>query len=105
MEKMVTWKGQTYYFDPDHSKRTDLIYFEKARHEPQVREWLQWGTFGKSGQDPLKYVRLKNMSDEHIEACLRTQPPAYLGKFYTKAFKTELKFRKNHPEFSVADTF
>lgn len=104
MEQRVTWKGQVYYFDPDHSKRTDLVYFEKARHEPQVREWLQWGTFGKSGQNPLKYVRLKNMSDEHIQACLRTQPPSYLGKFYTKAFQKELRFRRYHPEFSLKET-
>lgn len=105
MERIVTWKGQKYFFDPDRAKITDFTYFEKARKNPKVREWLQWGTYGKSGLEPLRYVFLKNMSNEHIEACLRTQPPAYLGKFYLKAFKEELKLRKNYPEFSVSETF
>ncbi len=32
-----------------------------------------WGTYGKSGQEPLKWVRLMDCSTEHLEAILRTQ--------------------------------
>jgi hypothetical protein len=104
MMKWVRFKGNMYYFDPDKSKITDFIYFEKARENSKIREWLEWGTFGKSGKEPLRFVLLKNMSDEHIQACLKTQPPKYLGKFYTKAFQGELRLRRYHPEFSLKET-
>lgn len=29
-----------------------------------------WGTRGKSGREPLKYVRIKDMELDHINACL-----------------------------------
>lgn len=31
-----------------------------------IREALEWGTYGKDGKDSLRYIRLCDMSDEHI---------------------------------------
>jgi hypothetical protein len=67
-----------------------------------VREWMLWGTFGKSGKDPLKYVILKNMSDEHIRAILATQKQ--ITEFYHREFENELKRRALKPELSVKET-
>jgi len=67
-----------------------------------VREWMIWGTYGKSGKDPLKYVILKNMSDEHIGAILATQH--HISDFYRTEFEAELARRINKPELSVKET-
>ena len=68
----------------------------------RVRDWMKWGTFGKSGREPLKWVVLKNMSDEHIEAILKTQKQ--ISKFYRSEFEKELAMRKKFPEFSRKET-
>lgn len=41
--------------------------FEEARAK------VLWGTYGKSGREPLKYVRLIDCSDEHLRNIQRTQ--------------------------------
>lgn len=38
-------------------------------------EHILWGTRGKNGDEPLKYVALKNCSIEHLQAILDTQNP------------------------------
>jgi hypothetical protein len=68
----------------------------------RVRDWMIWGTYGKTGREPLKFVILKNMSDEHIEAILKTQPQ--ISDFYRKEFGNELRLRKKFPEFSRKET-
>ena len=67
-----------------------------------VREWMIWGTYGKSGKDPLKWVILKNMSDEHIQAILDTQH--HISSFYRKEFQKELVRRINKPSLSLKET-
>jgi len=67
-----------------------------------VRDWMTWGTYGKSGKEPLRFVLLKNMSDEHIQAVLDTQPQ--ISRFYRREFKNELKLRKKIPTYSKKET-
>lgn len=67
-----------------------------------VREWLTWGTYGKSGNEPLKWVILKNMSDEHIQAILETQ--RQISNFYRKEFQKELTRRIKNPKLSIKET-
>jgi hypothetical protein len=38
-----------------------------------VREHMKWGTRGPKGDQPLKYVKLKDMDTDHIQACIDTQ--------------------------------
>ena len=42
------------------------------------RETFKWGTYGKSGKDEYKQVKLCDMSNSHIEAILETQPHIYV---------------------------
>lgn len=51
-----------------------------------------WGTRGKDGKEPLKYIKLKDATTEHLEAILRTQPIG--GKWIEKAIRHILKERK-----------
>jgi hypothetical protein len=66
-----------------------------------VRDWMKWGTYGKNGDQPLKLVLLKDMSDEHIRAILKTQ--FHINKFYRNAFKRELTKRLKNPKYSIVD--
>jgi hypothetical protein len=66
-----------------------------------VRDWMEWGTYGITGKEPLKWVILKNMSDEHIQAILDTQ--YRISSFYRKEFERELRFRKKSPNFSIKE--
>ena len=45
----------------------------KRGHSTLKQKSLRWGTYGKKGQDPLKWVTLGTCSTEHLDAILRTQ--------------------------------
>lgn len=70
------------------------------RHR-SIRRKMKWGTFGKSGKDPLKVVRLHCMTNEHIKAILLTQ--CHITSSYRKSFERELRFRKKYPEYSIKE--
>jgi hypothetical protein len=38
-----------------------------------LRDAVKWGTYGKSGDEPLKYVAIADMDPYHLRACLDTQ--------------------------------
>jgi hypothetical protein len=88
-------------------KKEDINYtLKKIVHiifkGESVRDWMNWGTYGKSGKEPGRWVTLKNMSDEHIQAILDTQHQ--ITKFYRKEFLGELKLRKKNPALSLKET-
>jgi len=68
----------------------------------KVRDWMAWGTYGKTGNEPLRFVLLKNMSDGHIQAILDTQ--FHISRFYRREFKRELRRRKRDPKLSLKET-
>ena len=57
----------------------------------KVREYLTWGTRGVNGDQPLRYVKLKDMDTDHIQACLETQ--FQMRKAYRTAMENELEYR------------
>lgn len=65
------------------------VYMEDG-HE-KVRQYMKWGTYGKKGDQPLKWVKLAEMETDHIKACLRTQKQ--MPASYRESFETELKYR------------
>lgn len=62
----------------------------------KVREYLTWGTRGPNGDQPLRYVKLKDMDTDHIEACLETQ--FQMRRAYRTAMENELEYRKAENE-------
>lgn len=56
-----------------------------------IRESLYWGTYGKDGDQPLKWVLLKDMSNDHIQAII---DDGYVDviEYMTK----ELEYREEH---------
>ncbi len=74
---------------PDYEETS--VYFEDD-HE-LVREAFMWGTYGKSGNEPLKLVPLKDLESDHISNILNTQTHK---EHIELMFITELKFREQN---------
>lgn len=67
-----------------------------------LRKRMKWGTYGKSGKEPLRWMKLHCMTNEHIQAILDTQ--CHINRRYRRSFKCELRFRKKFPEYSIKET-
>lgn len=61
------------------------------------REWFTWGSYGKLGNEPIHYIKLKDMESEHIGAILDTQDHIQ-GSYVAALFKQELLYRKEQYE-------
>jgi hypothetical protein len=69
----------------------ELSLYDDEPHEVQ-RKVIAWGTRGKNGDQPLKYVAVKDMETEHIEAVLAECHPAFVIK---NCMVNELVYRKS----------
>ena len=56
------------------------------------RNFVEWGTYGKTGTEPLHFVKLCNMSNAHIEAILNDNLRIHPN--LKQAFENELEYRK-----------
>ena len=56
-----------------------------------IKSKLLWGTRGKDGKSPLKYVLLCKCETEHLEAILKTQ---VLSPAYAKVIKSLIRERR-----------
>lgn len=91
--------GKQYMVDGglDYARRTawedqvDMCVWSDDDHVV-VREALRWGTRGKNGDQPLKWVLLCDMDTDHIQACLDTQHQ--MRGYIRRAMQNELAYRK-----------
>lgn len=64
----------------------------------EVREKLLWGSYGKSGKEPLHYIRLKDMGEEHIANVIQYLNDHHIdspvAKWRIEMMREELKYRK-----------
>jgi len=100
--------GKRYFIDGG------LSYSRRSAHEDQVdmcvwsdddfediREGFSWGTYGKLGDKPLTYVKLKEMTNAHLEACLETQKNMAIQ--IRDVMEKELKYREENKVFVDED--
>jgi hypothetical protein len=59
----------TRYGAEDMSKLLKHTCYLTDPHE-ELREAVTWGTYGKEGKDPLRHVKIKDMSDAHVQAVI-----------------------------------
>jgi hypothetical protein len=92
--------GKTYFTDGglDYvrcSANGDEIHHHVWNDEPfdKVREAVEWGTYGKDGNNPLSWKRLCDMTSEHIEAILENVPS--ISSLHRDIFNLELKHRES----------
>jgi len=76
----------------DDAPYEELSVYTDAPHT-EIREAFRWGTRGKDGKQPLKYVPLKDLTTEHINAILDTQ--SHIADYVRKIFIDELSFRNS----------
>lgn len=64
----------------------------------EVREKLLWGSYGKSGKEPLHHIRLKDMEEDHIANVIEYLNAHHVGspvaKWRIEMMREELKYRK-----------
>ena len=58
-----------------------------------VRKYVDWGTYGKNGDESLHYIKLMDMETGHIEAILETQKHVHPN--LKQAMINELEYRDN----------
>lgn len=58
----------------------------------RIREEFKWGTRGKGGDQPLEWVKLKDLSTDHIKAIISTQ--YQIPEEMVEVFRKELKTRE-----------
>ncbi len=68
----------------------ELSVYDDIPYE-EIRETIEWGTYGKRGDQPLKWVKLSNMNSDHIRAVLKECRP-----YYKEHFEHELKYRREN---------
>lgn len=57
----------------------------------KLREGMEWGTFGKNGDEPLHYKSISNMSTKHIIAVLSN---CKVVDYMKELFEKEISHRK-----------
>ena len=67
-------------------KYTPLFLFENDTFEKKKNN-LVWGTYGKDGNQPLKWVKFIDCTDEHLEAILKHKNLT-LKPLYKKVIKS-----------------
>lgn len=94
--------GETYVLDGGAAYVRTSVNNEPAQyitvHEDDPhhlkRKWFAWGTRGKDGQQPLRWLALEDMDQDHIEAILETQHQ--IQDWTRQLLKDELQWRKGH---------
>lgn len=61
----------------------------------EIREKFHWGSRGVNGDEPIKMLRLSNLTNNHIEAIIKNVFQNREGTF-KKWFTEELEFRKEN---------
>ena len=97
----VDSNGKTYMIDGGKeyvrsSANGDEVYltiYSDDEHET-IRKVFKWGTYGKSGTEPLTWKPLNEMTDEHINAILDTQ--YHISEKVRTIFIDELNWRNQN---------
>lgn len=66
----------------------------------KVRKYHCRGARGKSGKEPLRWIPLCEMTDQHLEAVIEYGGAAWHLELISK----ELQYRRKHPEASIPET-
>lgn len=73
--------------------QTNYLYSD-APHE-QIREKISRGSRGKSGREGLKYILLKDIDEEYLQAIIDYEELNRPNNKYLPIYRAEQKFRKN----------
>ena len=92
--------GETYFIDGglDYIRASvnivparHIVYYDNDPH-PVIRNHFAWGTYGPQGDQPLKWVLLKDLDTDHIQKILDLN----LRPYIRKVFDSELDYRTEY---------
>ena len=69
----------------------NLCVYSTDPHEKK-RDSFRWGSYGPNGDQPIKWLLLKDLETSHIEAIIETQ--WHLPEHIRDMFVDEIEFRK-----------
>ncbi len=78
-----------------------LCLYEDDEHS-EIRKYFVWRTYGRYGDEPPKWVVLKDMTTEHLENILGTQYHIS-GTVVEVVFRNELKYREDNGLSDLSD--
>lgn len=82
----------------NYIKRSYVVDYAETSIESNdllvAREYFKWGSYGKKGDEPKHYIKLKDMTSEHIQAILETQSHIR-NSVVEELFKLELQYRED----------
>ena len=98
-KEYVDANGKTYMVDGGlsyqrRSANGDEIDDSLYLHEDEyavIRDQVTWGTYGKNGDQPLRFVPVSEMSNDHIQAVLDTQK--HMHPHLSEVLVMELEYR------------
>ena len=83
--------GGTSYIRSSVNGDEEWLTVTLADPQEQIREALDWGTYGINGDQPLSYITLGDMTVDHIEAVLENVPS--INPAFKIAMERELVYR------------
>lgn len=86
--------GGNEYLKRSVAEKEDFIDYSLSTESipEEIRAKLLWGSRGKDGTEPLKFLPIGQRDTEHLEAILKTQ--TQINDLYKTAIRTELRIRK-----------
>jgi len=87
--------GIDYVRSSAHGDEEYMTVTTDSPHD-EVREAVVWGTYGRVGDQPLTYIKLRDMTTDHIEAVIENVKNIYPQ--YKVAMINELEFREIYGE-------
>lgn len=64
-----------------------------------IRQYVDWGSYGKNGDEPLHYIKVMDMETDHIKAILSTIP--HVHPHLKQVMINELEYRNGKTEKGV----
>lgn len=77
----------------DLSKVQSFCLYDDSPHE-LLREYVCRGGRGKNGNEPLKYIRLKDIDDKWLDAIIRYEEEFRPSNKFLNLYKSEQEYRK-----------
>lgn len=93
-KKYILDGGLDYVRCSAHGEEEMLTIYTDHPHE-LIRAAVKWGTFGKQSDQPYKRIKIADMTDEHLQACLGTQK-ATMRPALHKVMQDELEYRNEN---------
>ena len=86
--------GTAYFRGRLNKEEPEYIQIYSDDEHSLIRKIFTWGTYGKDGDQPLRYITIAEMTDGHVKAIVETQ--THLSEHIMQLFINELEYRNGN---------